>query len=338
MIFRDKHTKNYTPVSNELIRDTSIPPESRMLLIFALSHPRNWNMRTEYVMANFGWSEYKTHKAMRGLIQSGHLHRKKLQNGRVRYDFHETAKTAKTAPESASYNQTSKIEVRPKTQTQKTQTSKIEAYIKEGKRKKRMTNTVCGYIEEKPNVFACNSTDTQTRGGVAKRAANSEKAEKEKKEQGKDFELEPVCVAATLATPRKPKRGNAKSAAVWESYASAYRQRYGINPVRNANVNAILCKLVDDLGQSLACDVVSYYLQNNDAWFIKKAHDLQTLLANLQSVVTQCRTGQTITTASAREKERTSANFDVARRVMAKLERENCENWDTGAAGGVFAF
>jgi hypothetical protein len=51
-------------------------------------------------------------------------------------------------------------------------------------------------------------------------------------------------------------------------------------------------KIVADLGEDHACDLIQAFLQMNDPWFITKAHDFITFQNNLTKVSTALQTGQ----------------------------------------------
>ena len=55
-----------------------------------------------------------------------------------------------------------------------------------------------------------------------------------------------------------------KSGEIWLSYSEAYERRYGAKPVRNATVNACLCKFVDRVGAEEAPDIAAWYLRSEN--------------------------------------------------------------------------
>lgn len=121
------------------------------------------------------------------------------------------------------------------------------------------------------------------------------------------------------------KKSEPKSAAIWESYKNAYFRRYGTEPLRNQSVNAILCKVVDAIGSESAPHVAEYYLSCSDQWFIKKGHNVQNLLGNIQKLHTEWKTGNRVSTQQAQDMDRQQGAGDVWRSVMdknAEIERE----------------
>ena len=83
-----------------------------------------------------------------------------------------------------------------------------------------------------------------------------------------------------------------KSAAVWEAYALAYRQRYGVEPVRNRSVNAMLGKLIDKLGADESPPVASFYVTHRSSWYAEKMHPVNLLLQDAEKLRTEWATGR----------------------------------------------
>ncbi|HML81064.1 MAG TPA: DUF1376 domain-containing protein [Thiomonas arsenitoxydans] len=70
---------------------------------------------------------------------------------------------------------------------------------------------------------------------------------------------------------------------LWQSYAQAFQSRYDAPPLRDGRVNYQLASLARSLGQQ-APAVAVHYLQSNHDWYVKKGHDLGTLLADASKV------------------------------------------------------
>lgn len=109
----------------------------------------------------------------------------------------------------------------------------------------------------------------------------------------------------------------------WKAYGEAYNHRYGIPPVRNAKINTLVKNLVQRLGAD-APAVAAFYVQCvNEAFVVRKSHDLGTLVASAESYRTQWATGRTMTQGIARQIDSTQTNASVADEAIRLLrERE----------------
>ena len=70
---------------------------------------------------------------------------------------------------------------------------------------------------------------------------------------------------------------------LWQHYAEAFQSRYDAPPLRDGKVNYQLASLTRSLGQQ-APAVAVHYLQSNHDWYVRKGHDLGTLLADASKV------------------------------------------------------
>jgi hypothetical protein len=70
---------------------------------------------------------------------------------------------------------------------------------------------------------------------------------------------------------------------LWQHYSKAFQSRYDAPPLRDGRVNYQLASLARSLGQQ-APAVAVHYLQSNHDWYVKKGHDLGTLLADASKV------------------------------------------------------
>ena len=100
--------------------------------------------------------------------------------------------------------------------------------------------------------------------------------------------------SGTMATPVSQ---------VWTPYAAGYRDRYGLDPPRNAKANALCKQLVERLGLDDAIAVAGWYPSHRGRWHVEKGHSLATLLADCEALRTQWATGRMVTSAEAREQD-----------------------------------
>ena len=100
--------------------------------------------------------------------------------------------------------------------------------------------------------------------------------------------LPPVALANTTP-PREPKAKVAKlrvsTAPVWTAYSAAYRERYGVDPVRNGTINGQLAHLVRRLGDETP-DVARYYLDLEDGLYRREGHSVGMLLKHCEHLRT----------------------------------------------------
>ena len=98
-------------------------------------------------------------------------------------------------------------------------------------------------------------------------------------------------------------------------YCEAYKARYGVNPPIGGKQAGLARRLVKDLGAVRAIALVETYLRMQDAFFLKRRHDLATFEANLNAVTIFEKTGQTITRRDAESAE----SSDFYRNQMQRL-------------------
>lgn len=104
---------------------------------------------------------------------------------------------------------------------------------------------------------------------------------------------------------------------IWETYFTAYRKRYGVDPVRNGSVNGQVNQLRKRLGCDDACQVVEFYLHHNDSWFLKKTHSFGLCLKDAETLRTQAVRGVAITNTRVRDFEKKNAFAEL----MDDMER-----------------
>lgn len=126
--------------------------------------------------------------------------------------------------------------------------------------------------------------------------------------------------------PTAPKSGavkeNPKSAETWTAYSTAYQNRYQVEPVRNAQVNAILAKLVSRLGSHDAPQVAAYYLTHDRAQYVTAKHAVSLLLRDAEGLRTEWATGSHTTEDKARQLDKLSGQREVWRKLASPQPRE----------------
>lgn len=107
--------------------------------------------------------------------------------------------------------------------------------------------------------------------------------------------------------------------ATWAAYASAYRDRHGVAPVRNAKVNSNVRQIVQRLGHGEAPLVAAWFLTVNERYVVQNMHDLGALLAKCEAYRTQWATGRQVTEEAARQTDKTQTNLSAADAAKALL-------------------
>lgn len=87
-------------------------------------------------------------------------------------------------------------------------------------------------------------------------------------------------------------------------YVKAYQARYKARPPIDGKTQGLVKNILSTIPEDQACDLVQAFLQMNDPWFVKKAHDFSTFYANLTKVSVALQTGIDL---GAPEKERSFA-------------------------------
>jgi len=98
-------------------------------------------------------------------------------------------------------------------------------------------------------------------------------------------------VAKKLSKARSPKASEALTAATWRTYSDAYRQRYGVDPVRGAAVNSKLAQFVRTVGEQEAPAIAALYVQSEEPFYVREMHKVGLLLSDAEKLRTQWKTG-----------------------------------------------
>lgn len=164
--------------------------------------------------------------------------------------------------------------------------------------------------------------------------AGSPAAEGELIEVGEEAQaLAPVQLVTGSAGPRcsipadmpGPKDQSCKTFKAWANYAMAYRKRYSVWPVWNAQAGGMLGKLIGLIGAEAAPKVAAFYVSINDARLVNDCHSLNNLIAKAGAYHTQWLTGRQMNSTTARQIEQTQANInaaeEAARRILERGER-----------------
>lgn len=138
-----------------------------------------------------------------------------------------------------------------------------------------------------------------------------------------------VSLAATPGGVAAPASADAKKQAnadTWKAYSDAFFARYETEPVRNAKVNGQIAQLVARLGAEEAPQVARFFLGHNDAFYVRKAHSIDCLLADAEKLRMEWATNRRITGAKAKQVESTQANVDSMNEALAMMQNRSARH------------
>lgn len=96
---------------------------------------------------------------------------------------------------------------------------------------------------------------------------------------------------ANSEEPEKKRKAKSKAspatAELWDAYSSAYTQRYGVPPLRNAVVNSQLRQLISQVGSTVAPALAIFYVQHNDSYYMRTKHPVSLMLKDAQKLHTE---------------------------------------------------
>lgn len=147
---------------------------------------------------------------------------------------------------------------------------------------------------------------------------NSDKSEVRSQTHNSESEVRSQKSEVKIPVSASP-HGNGKSVETWESYKNAYVKRYGVEPVRNQQGSAMLCKLIDKIGQD-APSVAAFYLTHNDQFYVRKRHPINLLLGDAEGLRTQWATGVKATSVEAKNAEVKDNVVEQVKRVEALMK------------------
>lgn len=143
-----------------------------------------------------------------------------------------------------------------------------------------------------------------------------------------DASRQPVAVSLppVAVNPPEPARktraapADGKGRAVWEAYSAAYMNRYGVEPVRNATVNAKLAQLVDKLGAVEAPHVAAFYVRHDRQQYVVSKHGVSLLLRDAEGLRTDWATRHQTTEQEARQADKTASQGQTWHTLMEEAK------------------
>lgn len=127
--------------------------------------------------------------------------------------------------------------------------------------------------------------------------------------------------AKSRAPANKPNgEQRSPSSLVWDFYAAAYGTRYGHEPTRNAKVNAQLSSFIKRVPAEEAPSIAAFFVKMNSAFYVRKCHAVDCLLADAEAIRTQWLNGSVVTSTHATHADRAQTNDNVFGRLLAQSE------------------
>lgn len=81
-------------------------------------------------------------------------------------------------------------------------------------------------------------------------------------------------------------------AKLWLGYSTAYKLRYGVFPVRNAKVNALLKQFVSRVPMAEAPSIAEFYIKDDEPLYVKSAHCVELMLRDAEKLRMAWATGR----------------------------------------------
>jgi hypothetical protein len=152
------------------------------------------------------------------------------------------------------------------------------------------------------------------------------------------IERDPILVAAAEATalqtvsqgensPPDPTLTN-KTSDTWKAYAEWYERRYNVPPARNAKVNAQLKQFCERVGYEDAPKIITFYLLQNDYWYVKQMHTIGVALSEAEKLVAGFRRGSLTTKREADYIDKTSSKTSFIQQIL-EVRRQKAQKGGT---------
>lgn len=109
----------------------------------------------------------------------------------------------------------------------------------------------------------------------------------------------------------------------WKLYSDAYFVRYGVEPVRNKQINSQVKSFVDRLGFADSPHVAASYVSSNLGYYVQRGHTFGCLLADAEKLRTEWATNRSMTATRARQIDISEANFSAVGEAMKILEAQD---------------
>ena len=120
-------------------------------------------------------------------------------------------------------------------------------------------------------------------------------------------------------------RQQSGGAIAWDSYAAAYRDRYGTDPVLNAKVRSQMLQFVGRVPKDDAPHVAAWFLGHQNRWYVERGHSVDCLLKDAEKLRTEWATGRQVTATQASQADRTQTNLNAFSGLLAEAEHNHAQ-------------
>jgi hypothetical protein len=120
-----------------------------------------------------------------------------------------------------------------------------------------------------------------------------------------------------VVIPDEVDGGKPLNSQIWQAYAQAYSERYGVEPLRNAKINGQIAQIGKQLGAE-APAVAAFYVSHPSAFYVRSSHDIGLLLRDAPGLRTQWATNRRTTHTEALGGEKTAARAASIDRLLVR--------------------
>lgn len=127
------------------------------------------------------------------------------------------------------------------------------------------------------------------KGGIGDRQGDGSTSSSSPSEETTDAVASAAAASAGGAPPAK---AEPPTNSVWQAYSTAYRVRYGAEPVRNRTVNGQLANFVTRIPADEAPLVATFFVQHNGGLYVSAMHPTNLLQRDAEKLRTEWATGR----------------------------------------------
>jgi hypothetical protein len=132
-----------------------------------------------------------------------------------------------------------------------------------------------------------------------------------------------IVIAEKNATTAKDTELQSACRETWKAYSDAYFDRYGVEPVRNAKVNANVKQLVQRLGHVESPHVAAFFVGSNNSYYTSRMHAVDCIVKDAEKLRTEWATGNRVTQSKAKQLDNSQNNLDSVGEALRILEASN---------------
>lgn len=124
-----------------------------------------------------------------------------------------------------------------------------------------------------------------------------------------DIDLQAQASTTSKTASKGKTKPEAVTASTWEAYSAAFRGRYGIEPIRDAQTNTSLKRFIGRVGATDAPEIAAFYVAHPRPYYTDNSHSVAVLVRDVETLRTQWKTGRVEVGSHARSTGRT--NFEA---------------------------